>query len=177
MIKVEQSGKKNIYLNSEHTEPLTRLLITENGQQKVLTDGAEIQEAIIDHNIQYFSAVEDTPLGKGIFLYNAIGPHVTSKFCDRVLNWGRGEAYREDINYVEAYELLQHMQRKKQVEKRTPGEWITDTLKDLLTLTQAPNDTDSDSDTNEEPEELDPEAPWDDLPDQKPEIGLKRTRE
>ena len=49
------------------------------------------------------------------FLYDAIGPHGTSEFCDRVLDGGLGEADREDINHVEAYELLKHIQRKKQV--------------------------------------------------------------
>lgn len=54
--------------------------MTENGQQKVLTDEAEIQEAIIDHNIKHFSEAEDTPLGKGTFLHDVIGPHGTSDF-------------------------------------------------------------------------------------------------
>ena len=46
----------------------------------------------------------------GTFLHDAIGPHDTSEFCDRVLDGGLGEADKDDINYVEAYGLLQHMQ-------------------------------------------------------------------
>ena len=50
----------------------------------------------------------------GTFLHKAIGPHGTSEFYDRVLDGDLGQADKEDITYVEAYELLQHIQRKKQ---------------------------------------------------------------
>ena len=108
---------------------------------------------------------EDKPLGKGTFLHDAIGPHGTSEFCNRLLGGGLGEADKKDTNYVEAYELLQHMQRKKQVRRRTPGEWIIDTINDLLTPTQDPEDTASDSETDEEPVESNPEDPWEDPPE------------
>ena len=87
--------------------------MTENGKQTILTDEEEIHEAVINHNIKHFSKAEDTPLGMGTFLHDSIGTHSTSSFCDRVLDGGLGEADKEDINYVEAYELLQHMQRNK----------------------------------------------------------------
>ena len=85
-----------------------------------------------------------------------------SKFCDRVLDGGLGEADKEDINYIEAYDLLQHMQRKKQqLTPRSPLKWITETIKDLL---ESPTDSDieaeeSDSDSDSEPEEADPKSP------------------
>ena len=101
LLEHEQSRAKwrkiKYYLKEGDTEPLTRLLIIENGQQKVLTDGGKIQEAIIDHNIEHFSAAENTPLGKGTFLHDAIGPHGTSEFCDRVLDGGLGEADKEEV--------------------------------------------------------------------------------
>ena len=48
----------------------------------------------------------------GSFLHEAIGPHGISNFCDRVLDGGLGPTYKEEINFTEAYELLQHMERK-----------------------------------------------------------------
>ena len=36
------------YLKSGDTEPITRLLVTENGKQTVLTDREEIQEAKVN---------------------------------------------------------------------------------------------------------------------------------
>ena len=106
--------KIKFYLNKGDTEPLTRLLIKEQGITKVLTDGEEIQTAIIEQNIKYFSAAEKTQLGKGTYLHDVIGPHGTWDFCDQVLDGGLGEVDKEVINYVEAYELLKHMHQKKQ---------------------------------------------------------------
>ena len=170
LLKNEQCKAKwrkiKYYLQTRDTEPLTRLLATEGGQSRILTDGAEIQDAVIDHNIKHFSEAEDTPLGMGTFLHKAIGPHGTSEFCDRVLDGGLGAADKEDINYVEAYELLQHMQRKKQQPTRSPVQWIKDTIGDLLSANSSPEeDSDSESDSESEPEESDPEAPWPDPPD------------
>ena len=164
LLKNEQCKAKwrkiKYYLQSGDTEPLTRLLVTKGGQQRILIDGAEIQDAVIDHNIKHFSEAEDTPLGMGTFLYKAIGPHGTSEFCDRVLDGGLGETDKEEINYVEAYELLQHMQRKKQQPTRSPVQWIKDTISELLSASSSPEeDTDSDSDTESEPEDSDLEAP------------------
>ena len=181
LIEHEKSRSKwrkiKFYLNSGDTEPLTRLLVTKNGQQKVLTDGAEIQEAVINHNTKHFSEAENTPLGMGTLLHDAIGPHGTSGFCNRVLDGGLGKADKEDINSVEAYKLLQHMQRKKQIRRRFPVEWIKDTSHDLLTSTTTPENIDSESESDEEPEASDPEAPWQEHPYQQPEIGLNITRE
>ena len=65
---------------------------------------------------------------------------------------------KEDIKYVEAYEFLQHMQRKKQQQTRSPVQWIKDTIGDLLSASSSPEEnTDSDSDTESKPEESDPE--------------------
>ena len=107
-----QWRKIKFYLSKGDTEPLTRLLVKEQGITKVLTDGEEVQTAIID-NIKHFLAAEKTPLGKGTHLHDDIGPHGTSELCDQVLDSGLGEAGKEVINYVEAYELPQYMQRKK----------------------------------------------------------------
>ena len=113
-------------------EPLTRLLVKENGKEKILTDSAEIQNAIIEQNISHFSEAENTPLGLGTFLQKEIGPHGTSDFCDRVLEGSLGQADKEDIAMTETYELLQHMQRKKETGTRTPYQWIKETITDLL---------------------------------------------
>ena len=104
--------KIKYHLKSGDTEPLTRLLVTTAGVSCILTGGANIQDAVIDHNIKHFSEAENTSFGMGTFLHDAIGPHGASKFCDRVLDGGLGEADKDDINYVEAYKLLQHMPRK-----------------------------------------------------------------
>ena len=54
--------KIKYHLKSGGTEPLTRLLVTEEGASRILTDGKKIQDVIIDHNIKHFSEAEDTPL-------------------------------------------------------------------------------------------------------------------
>ena len=68
--------------------------------------GRIFKKPLLKKNTNHFSAAENSPLGKGTFLHEAIGPHRTSKFCDRVLDSGLGEADKENINFVEAYELL-----------------------------------------------------------------------
>ena len=68
------------------------------------------------------------------------------------------------------------MQRKKQVRRRTPKEWISDTIREVFTPI-ADEDSDSDSESEDEPVASDPEEPWGEPPDQQPEIGLKITRE
>ena len=107
-----QWRKMQFYLNKGDTEPLIRLLVKEQGITKVPTDGEDIPIAIIKHNIKHFFAAEKTPLGKGIYLHDVISPHGTSKFCDRFLDGGLGEADKEVIHYVEAYELLQYPNTK-----------------------------------------------------------------
>ena len=44
-----QQRKTKFHLNKGDTEPLTRLLVKEQGITKVLTDGEEMQAAIIEH--------------------------------------------------------------------------------------------------------------------------------
>ena len=162
-----QWRKIKYYLNMGDAEPLTRLLVEEEGTQKVLTEGEEIQTAIIEQNITHFSEAENTPLGKGTYLHKVIGPHGTSEFCDRVLDGGLGEADKEAIHYVEACELLQHMQKKKQqITPRSPYQWVTDTIDDLFVPSDSPEDSDTDSNTESEPETSDPEESWEDPPDQ-----------
>ena len=110
-----QWRKIQYFLKQGITEPLTRLLYqdTPEGQAKITTDGEEIQNKIIDQNIKHFSTAEDSPLGMGSFLHEAIGPHGTSDFCGRVLDGGCGPTDKEEINFTEACELLQHMERRK----------------------------------------------------------------
>jgi len=104
---------EEVALEGDEKLAKSRFLVTTVGVPYILTDVAEIQDAVIDHNINHFSEAEDTSLGMGTFLHDAIGPHGTLEFCDRVLDQGLGKADKDDINYVEAYELLQHMQQQK----------------------------------------------------------------
>ena len=81
------------------------------------------------------------------------------------------------MNYVEAYDLLQHMQwNKQQIQPRSPYQWVADTIEDLFAPSESPEDSNSDSETGSEPEISEPEDPLDDPPDQQPEISLKLTR-
>ena len=48
----------------------------------------------------------------GSFLFEAIGPHGTSDFRNWVLGGGLGPTDKEEINFTETYELLQHMKNK-----------------------------------------------------------------
>ena len=97
------------------TEPLTRLLYqdSQEGPAQITTNGEEIQNKIIDQSIKHSSTAEESPLGIGSFLHKAIKPHGTSDFCDRALDGGLGPTDKEEINFTEEYELLQHMERKK----------------------------------------------------------------
>ena len=116
-----------------------------------MTEGEVIQTAKIEQNITHFSEAEKTPLGKGTYLHKVIGPHGTSEFCDQVLDDGLGETDKEEINYVEAYELLQHMQRKKQhTTPRSPCQWVTDTIENMFAQSESPEDTDTNSDSDSE---------------------------
>ena len=63
----------------------------------VLTAKQEAEEAIVEKNIQRFSAAEQTPIGLNTVLYKAIGPHRTSKLCDTVLNAQLTDADRDNI--------------------------------------------------------------------------------
>ena len=166
--------EKKYFLKQGITEPLTRLLYQDSleDRAKISTDGEEIQNKIIDQNIKHFSTVEDSPLGMGSFLFEAIGPHSTSDFCDRVLDGGLGPTDKEEINFTEAYELLQHMERKKYPLPQTPYQWIKDSISDLLR--PADDDSNSDSD-NEEPAHSDTLAQAHPLA--QPEISLKISRE
>ena len=113
-----------------------------------------------------------------MYLHDVISPHGISDFCDRILDGGLGEADKEAINYVEAYKLLQHMQRKKQHTKpRSSYQWVTDTIEDLFASSNSPEDSDSDSDTETEPEISDPQDLWEDPLDKQPKISLKLTQE
>ena len=153
-------------------------MVEKQRQKKVLTEGEEIETAIIEKNIKHFSEANKTPLGKGTYLHEVNGPHGISDFCDQVLDGDLGEIDKEAIKYVETYELLQHMQRKKQqLKPQSPYQWITNTIEDLFALSDSPEDTNSDSDTDSEPETSDPDDPWENPPDQKPEISLKLTRD
>ena len=107
----------------------------------------------------------------GNFLHEAIGLHGTSKFRYHVLKGGLGVAEKEDTNFVEAYELLQHMQKNLTL---SPVQWITDTISDILSPNpSSKEDIDSDSDSEIEPEESDPEEPWPGPLDHQPEYLWK----
>ena len=85
----------------------------------------------------------------GSFLHEEIGQHGTSDFCDRVLDGGLGPTDKGEINFTEAYKLLQHMERKKlSPKKQTPYQWIKDSISNLLRPSED-DDLDSDSDDKE----------------------------
>ena len=93
--KVQATWRKiNYYLKKGYMGPLVQLCVsTPNSKtSEVLTDGDDIHNRIIERNIKHFSSAESSPLGLNSFLHNAIGPHGTSEFCDRVLTGGLGEA-------------------------------------------------------------------------------------
>ena len=144
------AGRHN-YLNRGNTEPLSRLLLNEaqGGPGQIITDGATIQEKIIQHNIEFFLKVEQTPLGKDTFLHDVIGHHGISEFCDQVLDGGLGPTDKDDINSVEAYEMLLHMERAKRSEPRSTMTWITNTLVDLFAPQGYEGEGDSDTDDEE----------------------------
>ena len=130
-----QWRKIKYFLKQGITEPLTRLLYQENpeGPTTILMDGEEIQQKIIDQNIKHFSTAENSPLGQGSFLHQAIRLHGTSEFCERVLDGGLGSSDEKEINFTEAYELLQHMERKKlPPTTKKLFQWIVDSISDLL---------------------------------------------
>ena len=59
--------------------------ITQELPSNVYTDQETIHNLLIDRNIKHFSQAKDTPQGINGFIYNALGPHRTSDFSDRVL--------------------------------------------------------------------------------------------
>ena len=68
------------------------------------------------------------------------------------------------------------MQRKKQqLTPRSPLQWITDTIKDLLCPIESDIDTESEPDSDSDLEEVYPLEPWDPSPNTQPEISLKIT--
>eukprot|EP00588_Corethron_pennatum_P029860 CAMPEP_0194321104 /NCGR_PEP_ID=MMETSP0171-20130528/17346_1 /TAXON_ID=218684 /ORGANISM="Corethron pennatum, Strain L29A3" /LENGTH=208 /DNA_ID=CAMNT_0039078867 /DNA_START=852 /DNA_END=1479 /DNA_ORIENTATION=+ len=152
---------EEVALEGDEKLAKSRFLVTTVGVPYILTDVAEIQDAVIDHNINHFSEAEDTSLGMGTFLHDAIGPHGTLEFCDRVLDQGLGKADKDDINYVEAYELLQHMQQQKTTINTLTSAMGVDTIRDLLRPDPIQGDNDdSDSESDSEPEVSNPEESW-----------------
>ena len=103
------------FLKRGITELLTRLLYQDSieGPAKIATDGEDIQNKIIDQNIKQFSTVEDSPLGKGSFLFEAISPHGTSDFCDRVLDGGLSPTDKEEMNFTEAMNFYSTWKERK----------------------------------------------------------------
>ena len=79
---------------------------------------------------------EDSPIGLNTALYDAIGPHGTTKFCDAVLKAQLTEKDKENIDFVEAFELLQMTARPgllKQTNKA--ADWITDNITHIMERT------------------------------------------
>ena len=66
-----------------------------------------------------------------------------------------GPTDKEDINFVEAYKMLLHMERAKHPEPRSAITCVTDTLADLFAPQEKEGEDDSDSD-EEEPIAADP---------------------
>lgn len=99
-----------------------------------LTTKEAVQEAIIDTNIAHFSAAEQTPIGLNTALFDAIGPHGTSAFCDAVLKAKLTEADKENIDFIEAYELLQMTARPALRKRREedPALWLKNNIETIL---------------------------------------------
>ena len=99
-----------------------------------LTTKEDVQEAIIETNIAHFSAAEQTPIGLNTALFDAIGPHGTSAFCDAVLKAKLTEADKENIDFIEAYELLQMTARPALRKRREedPALWLKTNIKTIL---------------------------------------------
>ena len=57
--------------------------------------------------MQHFSTTGDSSIGLNTTLYNTIAPHSTSKFYHTVLKVQLTEKDKENIDFVEAFELLQ----------------------------------------------------------------------
>ena len=85
--------------------------ITQELPSNVYTDQETIHNLLIDRNIKHFSQAEDTPQGINGFIYNALGPHGTSDFSDRVLEGNMTEDERTAFSLAEAEELFQATSR------------------------------------------------------------------
>ena len=79
--KIKRVLDKSEYFN---LTKLTVLIVGEDEDQ-ILTKKEEIHEAIINYNIKHYSKPEHSPFGLGTFLCEAIGPHGTTEFSDRIL--------------------------------------------------------------------------------------------
>ena len=103
-----------------------------------LTTKNEFQEAIINIKIQHFSAAEQPPIGLNTTLFDAIGPHCTSTFCDEVLQAKFTDKDKENIDFIEAYELLQITARPnlQKLQDAGPHHWLQSNIKDILNTTE-----------------------------------------
>ena len=80
--------------------------------RKILATKEDIPNAIYEHNKEHYSKPEKSTFGLGEILRKAVGPHGTSQFSDRVPEGTMTEEDRVNINYQEAYELLEMMKRQ-----------------------------------------------------------------
>ena len=74
-----QKGKKS---------SLLRLIVPQNTSpptSKIYTSKEEIHHEIIQYNIKHYSKAEQSPVGIGTPLYDKLGPHGNTPFCDQVL--------------------------------------------------------------------------------------------
>ena len=140
-------------LDTSSRATLTKLIIPMLGteEEKTITTKDEIHESIINYNIEHYSKPESSPFGLGQFLCDAIGPHGTSQFSDRILAGDLTEADRKEIQFEEAYELLQCMQYQELPNTvRRPATWITDSITKLLNLESENSDEESDREEEKE---------------------------
>ena len=92
----------------------------------VYTDKDMIHDRLIDRNIKHFSAAKETPQGINGFIYNALGPHGTSEFSDRVLDGNMTEEDKATFDLVEAKEIFQATSRPDL--ELAPEKWTTETI-------------------------------------------------
>jgi hypothetical protein len=113
---IEREHIKKIHRNIRHAlgkgrhSSLLRLTIPSSSPNDNITithtTNDKIHEEITQHNIKHYSKAENSPVGINTPLYDKIGPHGNSPFCDRIL---QGTMTIDDLNEIpmpETVELL-----------------------------------------------------------------------
>ena len=87
----------------------TEAILTNPAQ--IFSTKSEVEDRIIEQNIHLFSIADDFSIGLCMALYDVISPHNASKFYNAVLKVQLIEKDKENIDFVEAFELLQMIVR------------------------------------------------------------------
>ena len=140
-------------LDKSDYSSLTKLIIPiAEGEEQTITKAEEIHEAIINYNIKHYSKPEASPFGLGTFLCEAIGPHGTTDFADRILAGELNPEDEKEIKFQEAFELLKLMKNQDQPPtQREPKKWKIDSIQALLNR-ETKNAEETKEETTEEAE-------------------------